>query len=439
MAAPGDCSARTTRQPPAALGARRALTSVLMLWVGAGAANAQTNPWYVGASMSLNHDSNVLRLGENQPSGPGESRSDTVLNTGLVGGINQGIGRQRVVGNLTLLDNRFDRNSKYNNQGYNGSLGLEWQTVERLSGALTLAAARNLSTFNADGVGLLSQKNEESSEGINASLSLGLVTQYSLEASAGQRRVRNSLDLQSVRARDYNQDHGSLGLAWRPSSAISLSAGLREVRGVFPRFRAVAAGFESDRFRQQQLDLAATLRPSGASTVDLRLNVGDTRYRSDEQRDFASVNGSLNWMWQATGKLRLNTRYARDKGQDNYPSTVPFFFGTLPVTLNDRRLISSWRAQIDMDVSAKVALSSSLQYSKRSVQRHTLAVSGTVALASISGSDATTIFTVGARWSPLRNSLLGCDLRSENRRASGAITANLKGNSLNCYTQITLQ
>lgn len=417
--------------------APRAAAAALLLC--AAAAGAQSSPWYVGASLNVNHDSNVLRLGQSQAAGAGESRSDTVLSTGLVGGIDQGIGRQRVLGSLTLLDNRFDHNSKYDNQSYNGTLGLEWQTVERLSGALTLATARNLSTFNADGVGLLSQKNEESSSGLNASISIGLVTQYSFELSAGQRRVRNSLDLQSVRARDYNQDQGSVGLAWRPSSALNLSAGLREVRGIFPTFRAVAGGFESDRFSQQQVDLAATLRPTGASTLELRLNVGDTRYRADEQRDFSSLNGSLNWRWQASGKLRLNTRYSRDKGQDNYPSTLPFFFGSIPVTLNDRRLISTWRTQLDFDLSAKVALSSSLQYSKRSVQRHTLAVSGSVAQGSISGTDATTIFTLSARWSPLRNTLLGCDARSEDRRASGAITADLKGTSLNCYTQITLQ
>lgn len=405
----------------------------------AGSAFAQSSPWYVGASLSAIHDSNVLRLGEGQAAGANESRSDTVLSTGLVGGIDQGIGRQRVVGSLTLQDNRFDRNGKYNNQSYNGSLGLEWQTVERISGAFTLAAARNLSTFNADGVGLLSQKNEETSEGIGASVSVGLVTRYSLELGAGQRRVRNSLDLASVRARDYNQDHGSVGLAWRPSSALNVSLGWREVSGVFPTFRAVADGFDSDRFSQQQVELSVKYQPSGASLLELRLSSGDTRYRADERRDFSNVNGSLNWLWQATGKLRLNTRYVRDQGQDNYPSTVPVFLGFIPVTLNDRRLISTWRTQLDFDASAKVAFSSSLQYSKRDVQRQTLALSGTLALDSISGSDSTTIFTVSARWSPRRDSLLGCEVRNEDRRASGAITANLKATSLNCYSQITLR
>lgn len=412
-----------------------------LLALCAGSACAQQSPWSIGGSTLLSHDSNLLRLADTQQPGPGESQSDTVLSTALVGSLNQNIGRQRVFGNLTLRDNRFDRNDKYNNQSYNGALGLDWSTINRISGNLSLNAARNLSTFNAEGVGLLPEKNLETTQTANASVSVGLVTEYSLELGAGRRQVRNSVQDERVLSRDVNQDTLSLGLAWRPGNAFSLTGALRQVSALFPTFRlnANTGAYESDRYKQQQIELIAALRPSGASTLDLRLNFGDTRYLINEERNFSSVNGSLGWLWQATGKLRLTTRLARDKGQDNYPSTVFTFFGPLPVTLSDSRVITTLRVQADLDVSAKVAFSTSLQHAQRTLDRNTLSASNTQSLATRSGKDGTTLFTLGGRWAPVRNTLVGCDASTENRRASGDLTSKLKAASLGCYGQITLQ
>lgn len=403
-------------------------------------AAAQASPYYVAGSLAATHDSNLLRLAGNQVAGPGQSQSDTIFSTALVGGLNQGIGRQRIFGSLTLRDNRFQRNDTFNNQSYNGSLGLDWSTIERISGNLSLSASRALSTFNAEGVGLLTQKNLESNQAANALVRVGLVTTYSLELAVGQRRVRNSLDDERVRARDFNQDSYSVGLAWRPGGDLSVTAAVRQLNGAYPTLRRDGTGaFESDRYKQQQIDLATTWQASGASGLDLRLNFGDTKYVANEQRNFSSVNGSLGWLWQATGKLRLLTRYTRDKGQDAYPATVPFFFARIPVTLFDSRTIDTWRVQADWDLSAKIALSSSLQSARRTLARDTVTVVSPTSLGTNSGRDNTTLFTLGARWAPTRTTLVGCDARTERRSASGGLTANLKGSNVTCYGQITLQ
>ena len=432
---------RTEARPCIAM--LRVAAALLALW--AGAASAQQSPWSVGGSLLWSHDANLLRLADGQDPGPGESRSDTVLSTALVGGLNQNIGRQRVFGNLTLRDNRFAQNTKYNNQSYNGALGLDWSTINRVSGTLSFSAARNLSTFNAEGVGLLPEKNLESTQALSASASVGLVTEYSLEIGVSHRQVRNSVQDERVLSRDVNLDTVSIGLAWRPTAGLSLSGALRNVKALYPTFRLVTStgtnpgGYESDRYKQQQFDLVAALQPSGASTLDLRLTFGDTRYVINEERNFSSINGSVGWLWQATGKLRLTTRLARDKGQDNYPSSVPFFFSRIPVTLSDSRVISTVRVQADLDVSAKVALSTSLQHARRTLDRDTLAVSNTLSLGNSSGKDGTTVFTLGARWAPLRNALVGCDASHERRRARGDLTSNLKGATFGCYGQISLQ
>ena len=270
-------------------------------------------------------------------------------------------------------------------------------------------------------------------------MSVGVVTEYSLELGAGRRQVRNSVQDERVLSRDVNLDTLSLGLAWRPSSAFSLRGAVRRASALHPTFRATATGYESDRFKQQQIDLVATIQPTGASTLDMRLTFGDTQYLVNEERNFSSVNGSLGWLWQATGKLRMTTRLARDKGQDNYPSSVPFLFSRAPVTLSDSRVNTTLRVQADLDVSAKLAFSTSLQHAQRTLDRDTLALGNTASLGTSNGKDRTTLFTVGGRWAPVRNTLPGCDISTENRLASGGLTSNLKAASIGCYGQITLQ
>ena len=162
------------------------------LWLMANAATAQSSPYSLGLSTSFGHDSNLLRLADSQAPLAGDSRSDTTMSTALVGSLDQGIGRQRLTASLALRDNRYDRNSKYDNQGYSGDLGLDWSTVGRISGALSLSTARKLSTFNAEGVGLLPEKNLETTQTVGGNIRVGVVTPLSLELGAGQRRVRNS-------------------------------------------------------------------------------------------------------------------------------------------------------------------------------------------------------------------------------------------------------
>lgn len=425
--------ARRTRRPPHTWTA--ALTALCL----AGTAWGQSSPWYLGGLVSTTHDSNLLRLGKGQPAGAGQWQSDTVLSTALVGGLDQALGRQRLSGNLTVRDNRYSRNSRYDNQSYSAGLGLDWSTVERISGQVTAGASRNLSTFNADFVGLLTEKNFETTQGLNASLSVGVITAWSMELSAGHRRVRNSLDRPAVQAQNFDQDDWSLGLAWRPSAALKLSASLRGVQGDFPTFRTTAAGIEGDRYRQRQFNLGASLQASGASLLDLRLGHSRTGYAADTQRDFSGVNGSLTWQWQPTGKLRVNTRLARDRGQDNYPASAPSPLGPVPLTLSDDRLQTTLRGQLDWDLRAKLALSASLQFTRRDVDRNTRDVTRTLLLNTVTGRDDTTITTLGARWTPRRWALLGCDLRHETRSARGEVTADLRGASLGCYGQFTLQ
>jgi hypothetical protein len=415
---------------------RLSLVLVLASALGfvAAGARAETTPYFVGISQAVTYERNVLRLRDDVAAPEGLKRSDTILVSSLQGGIDQPFGRQRAYGNLSLRQVTYTSNSLYNNQAYTGNVGLDWSTIDRISGSLSANANRSLSSFGSFGLGLLREKNFEDSQGLNASISMGLVTEYSAEAGFNHRQVRNSLKNGAVLSRDFDQDSATVGLRWRPSTAANVGLTLRDTRGRYPKFRQVAdGGFLADRFKQQGVELSGSIQPTGASTFDLRLGQNKTTYDLNQARDFSGVTGSLGWTWQPTGKLRFTSRVSRDTGQDSY-ALVQF---NVPGTSEYSRVYDVLRLQADLEVSAKIALTASWQTVQRNVTQNAPTGSdGSIGTAS--GRDTTHQLNFGGRWSPYRTTSLGCDVGAERRSASGQLAEPLRDYTVNCFGQFQL-
>jgi hypothetical protein len=398
------------------------------------AALAQTSPYYVGVSQSLTYDSNLLRLndGANEPAGL--NKSGTASTTSLIAGIDQPISRQRVFGNVAVRSSRYAGNSLYNNESWSGVAGVNWATVGNLSGTLSTSVNRSLASFNQYDIGLLS-KNFEDTRTLDATLNVGLVTQYSLTASVGRREVEQSLNLPAVQSRNFEQTSGSVGLQWKPSDRSSFGIAVRQSDGKYPQFRALpGGGFEADRYSRQDLDLTASLQPSGASTLSARVSTGKIEYDLASQRNFSGLTGSLAWNWQATGKVRVNTLLSRETGQDSYAITV---FNT-PGTADYSRVNTTLGISADYAATSKISVNTGVTFSNRD-QTRTLP-SNALFNFNDSGTERATVFTLGARWAPVRNVLVGCNLNNERRKGSGNLaTSNIKSNSVGCYGQVTLQ
>lgn len=404
--------------------------------IATGLALAETSPYYVGVSQSFGHESNLLRLNDGVPVPSGYSRADTISSTALLAGIDQPIGRQRVHGDLSLRHNRYSNNDQFNNQSYSANLALDWATVNRLSGTLSGGATRALSSFNLQEQGFLNAKNLEDTKTLDASVQMGVVTQYSLLASAGHREVSNSLESDSVQARNFKQDTGSLGLRWQPSGALILGVGLRTTKGNYPKFgRATDKSFLSDSYTRNDIDFTAFYQPTGLSTLSARLSSGKTDYDRATQRNFSGVTGSLNWGWQATGKLRVNTTLTRDTGQDSY---VVSSIANTPTTADYSRVNTTLRVGTDWAATSKIAITSSVTTSQRDLVTSLPPQQGQNVNAS--GREHYTSLAVGARWAPTRSSLVGCNANTDRITGSGSQAAtHIKGTGFSCYGQLTLQ
>lgn len=413
--------------------ARRASVSAALALLAA-ASHAETSPYSLGLSAGITRESNSLRLADDQAAPEGYRRSDTNHVVTLLAGLDQSFGRQRASANLSLRDTRYAANSIYDNLGYTAQVGLDWSTAGRVSGSVTASANRALYSFNIGyDAGLVEQRNLQDTSSLNASVAIGLVTQWSVIVNAGWLKTDNSLEEARVQALNFDQERAGAGLRWRPSSAVAWNLSFDRTRGRYPQYQRLASGeYAADRFRQSSLDLGLTMQPSGASSVELQLGHTSTRYDLNQPRDFSGTTGRMVWNWQPSGKLKLSTRLSRNTGQNSSATTV---FGT-PGTSDYSQVYDTLRLQTDYDFSAKLSLTASWQTVRRSVVN---IVENPILPLVTTGKDLTDDISLGARWVPLRSLLFGCDFNSLKRRTSGSLVAPLHSNSVSCYGQLQLQ
>lgn len=401
--------------------------------LAAGAASAQTSPWYVGAAQTFTHESNLYRLADGMATPAGVSKSDLMSSTALLAGLDQPIGRQRLFGSATLRANRFQDNRELNNQSYALSAGLDWETVNRLSGTLQASADRSLARFNTDTeIGTLTRRNIEDANRLFAEARIGVVTAYTAELSLEHRQ--RDFSAPEYARRENRQTTATTALRWRPQGGTMLGAGLRHTEGRYPQFRRLEDGsIEADRFTRDGLDLLAGWDSGGATVLDARLTLGRTRYDKNDARDVSGATGFVRWVWQPTGHLQLTARLAHDVGQDAYYSGSPLVDGVVDTS----RTTTTARLAADYAFSAKIQLRAALTHASRDLVQ-TLPPDALFP-GDARGRDDTTELSLGATWAPTRSLVLGCDLGHETRSASGSLSLPYSASRIGCYGQVYLR
>ena len=420
------------------MGDRRAtalsLPALLVLACGSPAALAETGPWYVGVAERLSHESNLYRVDTDTALGR-LSRSDTVASTSLVAGLDQPFGRQRLFGSATLSANRYRNNDYLNDNSYALTGGLDWSSIERLSGNVNAVASRHQRSFSVDSSPGLpeTRKNNESIEQLDTTFRVGEVTRLTGEATLGQRRVAYSAA--EYAGSQYRQNRGSLGLRLRPGIAtFGAALSLADSRYEASPVRA-ATGQAPEQVRRRSLDLSVNWPASGASTVYARLSPTRVTYREFTQRDFSGLTGALRWNWVPTGKLSFDTRFVHDISQDSNFET--FGGPAIAGTSNTGRTSTELRITMGYEMTAKIGLTVALGSTHRRLEQ-TAKLAG-LSVVTGAGSDDTNTLLIGLRWLPQRSLQLGCSAAREQRSATGRLTRPYRANTLNCYGQFTLQ
>ena len=368
----------------------------------AAAQTDDTTPFYVGATLGGARVSNVYRQSN-------AGNDDTVVSGGLVGGVDQRLGRQHLTVDGSLQENRYRNNKDLNNRAYNLRSALNWQTVGNLSGVISGKSSRSLADFNiGSGVDPILKKNIERNDEYQALARLGVRTRYTLEAGWTHKRREFSAEEDSRFA--YRQNTGSLGVFAQPGAALRLGLVGRETRGTNPRYpvgiaidpvtlRPVIVNAPND-YDRRDIDLTTRWAPGGSSTLNARISRSRTSNSLDGLRDFSGTTGSVGWDWQASGKLKFNLQYSRDTGQESVIQSADL-----------NRVYTSWQLGSDYALSGKLSLAA-----KASNNRSRRTSEAGIALSD--ALDDSRLYNLSLRWTYSRSLSLVCQVDRIQRDSS---------------------
>lgn len=395
----------------------------------AGGSLAQSSPYYVGIAQGFTHESNVFRVANGLP-----KSSDTFSTTSLLAGIDQPFGRQRFFADAAARYNRYSDNSQLNNTGYGLAAGLDWETIEALSGRVSYTLNENLARYGADQGPTLTTKNMERSQEFYARGQYGLVSLLSLEAIFAHRQ----LDYSAVEFafQEFKQDSVSLGVLYRPGGLLTLGAAARRTKGRYPFAVESPVGvFQQDDFNRDDLDLTAVWVATGQSTVKARLSYTKESHEALASRDISGATGAVSWDYKPTAKLSFNTELIRDTGAESSFSRLSQVI-TSSIG-NNSQLSSSLSIRGRYEATAKIQVEAIARYVERDLVNTFALASG--AASTSAGSDKLGELKLGVNYAPTRSVLVGCAYGYEKRGTSSAVSYGYTASVASCSAQFKLQ
>ncbi len=394
-----------------------ALTLVGAACLAAGTAQAETSPYYLGASQRFTHSSNVFLTADAQ------AKSDTVSSTGIRLGIDQPISRQRLTASFSANANRYSSLTALNNTDYALDTRLDWDTVDRLSGNVGFSSRESMpSDAAALATGL---RNLLKVNSANVQANLGQVTMWSFDAGAAVSRASYS---EALYARNNtNQMSLNAGARVTPASGLTLRAGLRHANVGYPN--------ANNDVRRNDLDFSAIVSPGGASVFNGRVSL-TREHQSAADRNLTNWTGALGWNWKPAGKLSTSLNLSRDTSNGSYDFTT----GALNIASSNSTIGTTLSLTTQWEVTSKIAMSGSLSHARRSLDNALTIGTGVLPA---SASDSTSSLGLNVQYAVLRNVDVGCGVtwseRSVTSASAAGLTSPYNATTYSCFGQAMLR
>lgn len=386
----------------------------------AGSVLAQERPWTLSASQAVRYDSNVFRSERGAP-----SESDVSSITSLEGRLRARLGRQEAYVSAGASAHRYRENDQLDFTGSTLETGLNWSTVERLSGTLRYVQHRGLAVYGLAGAPQTTDRVLERARLGEASVRFGLTSRSALLASLAQRRVDYSVA--EYQDREFQQNVVSLGYQHGIDRALTLGVGARHTRERTPRYDEPTPGnFVANRGTRRDLDFTALWRATGLSTVSARLSATRQRYSQAEEADFSGITGSLRWEYRPTGRLSLNAQLDRDTGAET--RFADFSGEASEQAAESRRLVNSAQLEAFYALTGKTRMNARLRHTRAKLSD----ASGST------GHDNTNTYGLGIEYNPTRTVLLGCEAAQENRSTRSPLSYSYRATVAQCLVRLTL-
>lgn len=391
------------------------------------AAHAETSPWYVGARETVTRDTNVFRTTD--------ALSDTIFSTGLFGGLDEQIGRQRLRANLAANWNRYRNVDQLNHTDGQAGLRLDWETIDHLSGDLQVNHNRSL--YRDFSLATNAQQKvivNATDAAFNARL--GVVTAWTLEAGIFGSRTRFDAPLQ---ASDINYDGYRAGARYAPSSISSIGLAYRRTKGKYPN-SANTGDFDRD-----DVDLLLNWEPTGTSTFAGRVSRTKIDYPNLGTHSNSLTTGELTYRWNPGSRLSLDASLVRDSNAGQAVSD--FGVGGLVVGSQqsaDTRVATTTGLAAHYDLTGKIKLGLDLRHVDRKLDTTvTDTFLGQTSVTPHSANDRTDSVGLNAVYDATRALQFSCGVTHIKRSVGGpdaaVLTYPYSVNLTSCSAQFALQ
>jgi hypothetical protein len=396
-----------------------------------GSLAAEPNPYYVGVGQGFTHDSNVYRI----PSGPG----DTYSSTTLFGGFDQPISRQRVFGRGGVSLNRYFSEQPLNNTSYDFQLGADLETIENISGNVSLGLTQNLAA-PISGVNLpTAVSNLATTQRADARLRWGGPSLLTVEGGIGYVAVDYSAP-QYVTS-ESNETTGSITRSTVPGPSFAVGVAGRFERTHTPKavVNPVDGTFQSNDTDGNNLDLLVDYTPDSQLTTNARLSY--TRQTNSLLRtsNFSGWTGSLAIGWLPTAKTAVHFDAARDVGFQvssvNQYAVVQSGTGLtltpVAVAYQNNRVTDSAGLGVTYAATAKIAASALLRYARQRLVAD-IEITGIARDVEVSKSASLALnYAITRAWSA------SCSIAYETRDVTSLVAYSYSANVVGCATQFT--
>ena len=412
----------------------RSLAAVLVMAAAGIACADEPSPWYVGVSQALTHDSNVYRTPNRQ--------SDTYSSTGLLGGFDQPVSRQRFYGTANVRYNKYNSQGTLDNTSYAVNAGWDWATIEKLSGTLGAYANQSLAGFDNNATVPLTTRNILKTDQLSATGRWGGDGLLTLDASYAHSRVRYSAP--EYLSSTSNGDSASIGGSYRLGADLRVGTAFRYTRTESPFAIAIVPAptgpgdYQSNTSHGRNLDLTLSWASTAQTSVNTRLSWTRQTNTGVSGRDFSGLTGSLAANYAPTAKLAFSVGASRDAGTYasffNFPTTGT----TTPIRglSESSQTTDSYSLGANYAATAKISLTAGLQYGHARLVDSFAVGAGTT---TGERNDNTRSATLGASWAIARSVQLGCNVAHSSRSVSGANGFSYNDDTASCSAQFTLR
>lgn len=410
-----------------------AMMSPLCLCLLASNARAALEPFTLGASETIRHESNINHASE------GSVTSDWLSTTEFTAALNEAVGRSKLLANVGVNYNAYKNEDHSDYFGYRAGAELDWETIGDLAGSVGASTSRKRYVYGLTDPGIpgsasaTDQRNMQTDNRVYARAELGGPARWQIYggADASQRRFSAS-DFQS---QDEHQVTTNFGTRYSTSPDLAFGIEGNYTHGEFPHVvYATFGGTQLTRvskFNSRSVDATVRLKATGNSGFDASL--GYTTESSDAlSKDAKFVNGSLNWTWTPPSHFRVRLGLKRSADIDNQIANSNLGLDASNLTGVSVNNVAS--LDVTYELTAKISLDANSSYSQRKYsdvrQENGPDLAGTL---------RTTNFLLSVNYQPTRTTTLSCGAGREHRRADTAIASSLPSyadNTVQCMGSI---